>query len=102
MDVHAKKRLEVIIEAPIAPRLADLLNKHERGYTMLPVLGGSGQSGPWTRDGQVSSAGGMVAFVVILDESALEPLIAAIYALVERHIGVLSITNCEVVRAGKF
>ena len=102
MQVHAKKRVEVIIEAPVAPRLAKLLNKHDRGYTMLPVLGGSGNSGPWTREGQVSAAGGMVAFVVILDESALEPLIDAIYALVARHIGVLSVSDCAVVRAGKF
>ena len=102
MQVHAKKRIEVIIEAPVAPRLAKLLNSHDRGYTMLPVLGGSGKSGPWTREGQVSSAGGMVAFVVILDESALEPLIESIYALVERHVGVLAVSDCSVIRAGKF
>lgn len=102
MQVHTKKRVEVIIEAPVAPRLAELMNKHGRGYTMLPVLGGSGRSGPWTRDGQVSSAGGMVAFIAIIDDSALAPMIDAIYTLVERHIGVLSVTDCGVVRSGKF
>lgn len=102
MKVHRKKRVEVIIEAPVAPRLAALMNEHARGYTMLPVLGGSGRSGPWTRDGQVSSAGGMVAFVAIIDESAIEPLTTAIYGLVERHLGVLSISDCEVIRDKKF
>ncbi len=102
MKVHRKKRVEVIIEAPVAPRLATLMNEHARGYTMLPVLGGSGRSGPWTRDGQVSSAGGMVAFVAIIDESAIEPLTKAIYRLVERHLGVLSISDCEVIRDKKF
>ena len=102
MQVHAKKRVEVIIEAPVAPRLAELMDRHGRGYTMLPVLGGSGRSGPWTRDGQVSSAGGMVAFVAIMDEEALKPLIDDIYALVARHVGLLSVSECQVVRGRKF
>lgn len=102
MDVHGKKRVEVIIEAPVARRLAEIMDRHGRGYTMLPVLGGSGRSGPWTREGQVSSAGGMVAFVAIMDESALEPLIDDIYALVARHVGVLSVSDCQVVRSKKF
>lgn len=102
MQVHVKKRVEVIIEAPVAHRLAALMDRHGRGYTMLPVLGGSGRSGPWTRDGQVSSAGGMVAFVAIMDEGALAPLIEDVYALVERHVGVLTVSDCEVVRGKKF
>ncbi len=102
MEVHDKKRVEVIIEAPVAPRLAELMDRHERGYTMLPVLGGSGRSGPWTREGQVSSAGGMVAFVAIMDDSALQPLIDDIYALVARHVGLLSVSDCQVIRGGKF
>jgi hypothetical protein len=36
------------------------------GFTVLPVSGGSGRSGAWSRDGQVSAAGGMVA-VICLD-----------------------------------
>lgn len=102
MQMHRKKRVEVIIEAPVAMRLAQLMDRHGRGYTMLPVLGGSGRSGPWTRDGQVSSAGGMVAFVAVMDDGALEPLLDEIFRLVERHIGIVSICDCQVVRGEKF
>ena len=102
MRTHPKKRVEVIIEAPMAGSLARLLDRHERGYTMLPVLGGSGRSGPWTREGQVSSAGGMVAFVVIIDESAMAPLMEEIFALVERHVGLVAVADCHVVRGRRF
>ena len=102
MQTHLKKRLEVVIEAPMARSLARLLDEHDRGYTMLPVLGGSGRSGPWTREGQVSSAGGMVAFIVILDEAALPPLLDEIFSMVERHVGTLAISDCQVVRGERF
>lgn len=102
MQTHPKKRLEVIIEAPVAMRLARLMDSHERGYTMLPVLGGSGLSGPWTREGQVSSAGGMVAFVAIMDNSALPPLLDDVFRLVERHVGIVSVSDCQVLRSEKF
>lgn len=102
MQTHPKKRLEVIIEAPVAMQLARLMDRHGRGYTMLPVLGGSGRSGPWTRDGQISSAGGMVAFVAVMDDGALPALLADVFQLVERHIGIVSVTDCQVLRAEKF
>lgn len=102
MQIHGKKRVEVIIEAPMAGPLARLMDRHGRGYTMLPVLGGSGRSGPWTREGQISSAGGMVAFVAVMDEAALAPLLDEIFRLVERHVGIVSICDCQVVRGEKF
>lgn len=102
MQTHPKKRVEVIIEAPVAVQLARLMDRHGRAYTMLPVLGGSGESGPWSRDGQVSSAGGMVAFVAIMDDTAMQPLLDEVFRLVERHIGVVSISDCQVVRGAKF
>lgn len=102
METHPKKRIEVIIEAPVAERLARILNRHRRGYTMLPVLGGNGRSGPWTREGQISTAGGMVAFVAIMDASALDPLVEEIFSLVKTHIGVIAISDCLVVRGDMY
>jgi nitrogen regulatory protein PII len=72
------------------------------GFTVLPVLGGSGKSGQWTREGQVSRAGGMVSVVCIIRPERLDPLLDAAFAVVERHIGVVSVTDCEVLRAERF
>jgi len=72
------------------------------GYTVLPVLGGSGRSGKWSREGQVSRASGMVNVVCIVRPQRLESLLDAAFAIVERHIGVVSVTDCEVLRAERF
>ena len=103
MDTHQAKRIEIIIEAPLARRLTTALTEAGvTGYTVLPVLGGSGQSGRWSREGQVSSAGGMVAVVCLIAPERLDGLLDAAFAVVDRHIGVVSITDCEILRAERF
>lgn len=103
MQTHDAKRVEIIIEAPMEQRLTDVLvNAGVKGFTVLPVLGGSGRSGQWSREGQVSAAGGMVAVVCIIRPNRLEDLLDAAFSVVDRHIGVVSVTNCQVLRAERF
>ena len=103
MKMHKAKRVEIIIEAPLERRLTDALQDAEvTGYTILPVLGGSGQSGQWSRDGQVSRASGMVAVVCLIRPERLDTLLESAFAVVERHIGVVSVTDAEVLRAERF
>ena len=101
--MHDAKRVEIIIEAPLERRLTDaLVESGVTGFTVLPVLGGSGRSGQWHRDGQISSAGGMVAFVCLIRPERLEDLLSAAFEVVERHIGVVSVTDAKVLRAERF
>ncbi|WP_439155485.1 P-II family nitrogen regulator [Yoonia sp.] len=102
MDTHIAKRVEIVIEAPLERRLAQVLNDAGvTGYTILPVLGGSGRSGKWTREGQVGRAG-MVAFVCLIRPERLDGLLEAAFSVVEKHIGVVSITDAHVLRAERF
>ncbi|MEN9409824.1 MAG: hypothetical protein RL216_1798 [Pseudomonadota bacterium] len=102
MEMHKAKRVEIIIEAPMESRLTDALVKAGvTGFTILPVLGGSGRSGHWTREGQVGRAG-MVAVICLIRPERLDALLGAAFAVVERHIGVVSVTDCEVLRAERF
>lgn len=103
MEKHDAKRVEIIIEAPLERRLRETLTDADvTGFTVLPVLGGSGRSGVWSREGQISSAGGMVAFVCIIREERLDDLLDSVFKMVERHIGVVTITDCQVLRAERF
>jgi nitrogen regulatory protein PII len=103
MEMHEAKRVEIIIEAPLERRLTDALKEAGvTGYTILPVLGGAGRSGTWSRDGQVSRASGMVAVVCIIRPERLQPLLDAAFAVVERHIGLVSVTEAHVLRAERF
>jgi len=102
METHTAKRVEIVIEAPLERRLTDALTSAGvTGYTILPVRGGSGRSGKWTREGQVGRAG-MVAVVCLIKPERLDGLLEAAFAVVEKHIGVVSITDAQVVRAERF
>lgn len=103
MEMHEAKRVEIIIEAVMERQLTTALNEAGvTGYTVLPVSGGSGRSGQWTREGQVGRAGGMVAVICLIRPERLEPLLEAAFAVVERHIGVVSVSDTQVLRAERF
>lgn len=102
MQTHQAKRVEIIIEAPMEGRLTEALTKAGvTGFTILPVLGGSGRSGQWSREGQIGRAG-MVAVICLIRPERLDGLLDAAFAVVDRHIGVVSITDCQVLRAERF
>jgi nitrogen regulatory protein PII len=102
MQTHKAKRVEIVIEAPLEGRLTEALMKAGvTGFTILPVLGGSGRSGQWSREGQVGRLG-MVAVICLIRPERLDTLLDAAFGVVERHIGVVSVTDCEVLRAERF
>ncbi|MEP5731552.1 MAG: transcriptional regulator [Sulfitobacter sp.] len=103
MQTYRAKRVEITIEAIMQSRLTDALTESGvTGYTVLPVLGGSGRSGEWSRAGQVSRASGMVQVVCIIKPERLDALLDGVFAVVERHIGVVSVADCDVLRAERF
>jgi nitrogen regulatory protein PII len=103
MNMHKAKRVEIIIEAVMERQLTNaLIEAGVTGYTVLPVSGGSGRSGQWSREGQVGRAGGMVAVICLIRPERLDPLLKAAFAVVERHIGVVSVSDTHVLRAERF
>ncbi len=102
MQMHPAKRVEIIIEAPMEARLTEALTEAGvTGFTILPVLGGSGRSGQWSREGQVGRSG-MVSVVCIIKPERLDTLLDAAFAVVQRHIGVVTVTDAQVLRAERF
>lgn len=103
MKTHQAKRVEITIEAIMQSRLTDSLQKAGvTGYTVLPVLGGSGRSGDWVRSGEIGRASGMVQVVCIIRPERLDKLLDAAFAVVEKHIGVVTVMDCNVLRAERF
>ena len=103
MPLHAKKRIEVIVEAPALHRLIDKLQRAGvTGYTVLPALAGRGRGGEWSREGMISETGRMVAVVSIVDPVRAETVLAAVMALLDRQIGVVTISDVMVVRDSHF
>lgn len=103
MQTHQAKRVAVIIEAVMQSRLTKAMEEAGvTGYSVLPVLGGSGRSGAWSREGQVSRGTGMVQVVCIVSPERLDALLNGAFKVVEKHIGVITVTDCEVLRAERF
>ncbi len=103
METHAAKRVEIIIEALMESRLTATLERSGvTGYTVLPVSGGSGRSGSWSREGQVSRAEAMVAVVCLIRPDRLDALLEAAFPVLDRHIGVVSVTDALILRAERF
>ena len=103
MEMHDAKRVAIIIESPMERRLKDALEASEiTGYTVLPVLAGSGRSGRWSSDGQVGRAGGMVQVICVVRPDRVEGLLEGVFSILERHIGVVTISDCQVLRAERF
>ena len=100
MQSHRKKRIEIIIEAPLRTRLADLLNRTGvEGYTVLPAIAGRGVETDWHREGQVTTAGQMIMVVCIVDPGEAEAILEAVYELLSRRQGIVSLSDVEVIRA---
>lgn len=103
MQTHKAKRVAIIIEAPMERRLRAVLeDAGVTGYSILPVIGGSGRSGSWSAEGQVGMAGGMVQVICVVKPERLDSLLESAFSVVERHIGVVTISECEVLRAERF
>lgn len=103
MQTHKAKRVVITIETIMQRRLTDTLEgAGVTGYSILPVLGGSGRSGAWSRDGQISRANGMVQVICIIKPERLDGLLEAAFEVVDKHIGVVTISDVEVLRAERF
>jgi nitrogen regulatory protein PII len=103
METHPKKRLEIIVEAPVLKRVLDLLDRLAvTGYTVMPALAGRGRDGRWRREGLVTDAGQMVVIVCILDESRVSDVLDPVFELVSRQIGIVTLSNTWVVRPERF
>lgn len=103
IPTYRKKRLDIIVEAPIMNRLLDLLDRLAvTGYTVVPALAGRGRDGSWSRAGLVSDAGQMVLVICVLDESRIAQVLQPVYKLLVRQIGIVTISDVEVVRKEHF
>ncbi|MEE2527349.1 DUF190 domain-containing protein [Hyphobacterium sp. HN65] len=103
METTTKKRLEIVIEAPVLERLTRKLDALKlSGYTVMPAVSGRGRNGSWSRKGEISDSQRMFVLFAVLDEAALAKVLDEVYALVSSQIGIVTVSDVEVVRAERF
>ncbi|MCR9255594.1 MAG: DUF190 domain-containing protein [Alphaproteobacteria bacterium] len=103
MKRYQKKRIEIIIEAPMQARVTGLLDRMDAtGYTVVPAIAGKGREGIWTREGQVSDASRMIMILCITDGAHVDEILDPLFELVSRHIGIVTVSDVEVFRTDHF
>ena len=102
MQIFAKKRIEILIERALLKRLTEELKRTGVSYSVAPLAGGRGRSGQWAADGQIGDAAGMFALWCIVDAARLDELLKVVFALVARQVGLVSVSDVQVVRPERF
>lgn len=103
MQTHPKKRIEIMIEAPLMNRVIEILDEQEvGGYTVLPAIAGRGKDGSWHRDGLVGRVGSVVQICCIVDEARVDAMIEPLFRLVSTHIGIVTVSDVHVIRPENF
>ena len=103
MQTHPKKRIDLIIEMPLLRRVTERFDKAGvSGYSVLPVIAGRGQSGEWSASGQVSQVGQMAAVICIVDTGKVDAVLDEVFAVVQKQIGLVTISDVSVVRPERF
>lgn len=101
MDTVLRKRLEILADAPLLPRIIAALRKAEiTGHTVLPAVSGTGRSGDWHEEELTGVSKQYV--VAIASEAHAGAFVDAIGPLLDSHHMLLTIADVNVVRGTRF
>lgn len=97
-----RRRIEILVDQPLVrPILEVVRDVGVKGYTLLPTLGGHGDSGAWSDD-MISGAQQKVLFLAVMSEARAVSLIDRLTPILESHGLVLLSSAVDVVRAEKY
>lgn len=102
MDMHRKKKVEIILESAIAGRMVDMLEQAgARGYTVIPQVSGKGNRGV-RGEGHVVDVFRNVLIIVIASAEVAYRIVEQAQPLLADYAGIIYVSDVEVVRAGHF
>ena len=100
---YAKKRLDIFVEAPALQQVIDALTAAGvQGYTVLEATSGMGLAGHWRLDDSFNNATNVLVVVCILDSAQVDKVVEVVFEIVQRQIGVLTVSDVMVVRPEHF
>lgn len=88
------KRIEIVIEEPMAPKLVQLLDSlHTPGYTILPNAAGDGDRGIRRADELAGDSSNTVFIIACDDDALLENIVEGVRPLLSRSGGICLISD---------
>jgi PII-like signaling protein len=102
MDTLQRKRIEIIADAPLVPRIAKACDAAGiGGHSVVRLSGGHGRSGDWQEE-QLTAAESKVMVITITSADKADRLVAALAPVLESHGLLLTIADVTVVRGHRF
>lgn len=102
LESFAKKKIEIIVETTMIPRLISLARKEAiSGYTILPVVEGVGRSGAFG-EGSLSRSFSAQHFMVVADAAIAERFMSAAADLLASYRAIILISDVRVLRDDHF
>jgi nitrogen regulatory protein PII len=99
---HARKRIEIIVEALHAEQVTDLLDAcGASGWTVLPVVSGRDHTG-MRRGGDLAGVFDNVLVLCIASAAVADKVLAARDELLGARPAIVSVSDCTVIRAEHF
>jgi PII-like signaling protein len=101
METVTRKRIEILADAPLVPRvIAALKQAGIRGHTLLPALSGTGRSGDWSEERLTGSTKQIV--LALASEANAQTFVDLAGPLLDSHHLLLTIMDVSVVRGDRF
>ena len=102
MQLHPKKRIEIVVEASCAPRILEMIEATgAKGYTLLHEVSGKGHRGV-RNDSHLTDVFRNVLIIVVAAESTALEIISKSQPLLENYAGIVTVSDVEVVRNEHF
>jgi hypothetical protein len=102
IETVTRKRIEVLIDRPLAPRLVEAAAEAGvSGYTLIPVQSGSGRQGRWRND-PISGAEAKTIFLTIASEAKAERFVELLAPHLDDYGMLLTVGDVQVIRGERF
>ena len=88
------KRIEVVIEEPMAPRLIELLRERgTKGYTAIPNISGEGDRGVRRADELAGDSSNTLFIIACQDMDEAESIVELVRPLIQRSGGICLVSD---------
>ncbi len=102
MDTVIRKRIEILTDAPLVPRIAAACEAAGiSGHTVIPALSGRGRAGNWSED-RLSGAQSKVTVIAIASTDRADALLDALAPVLDSHGLLVTVGEVAVVRGDRF
>ena len=89
------KRIEIVIEQPLAERMIETLHALDApGYTLLRNVGGSGDRGARRADELAGDSSNCLFLIACDDPAAVQRIVEGVRPLLSRFGGICLVSDC--------